>query len=90
VNLGFNYGATLADPERILLGNGKQIRHITIKSEDDLTRPEIHSYLHRARDVAIADARKLGEVMPPRAKGVVSVVKAIYPKKRRPVGKGEK
>ena len=90
VNLGFNYGATLADPEGILLGNGKQIRHITIKSLDDLTRPAIHSYLHRARDVAIADARKLGEVMPPRAKGVVSVVKAIYPKKRRPVARREK
>ena len=90
VNLGFNYGATLADPERILLGNGKQIRHITIKSEDDLTRPEIHSYLRRARDVAIADARKLGEVMPPAPRGVVSVVKAIYPKKRRPRANSKK
>ena len=29
-------------------------------------------------------AGKLGEALPPKPKGVVSVVKAIYPKKRRP------
>src|SRR6266481_7804311 len=41
VNLGFNDGATLADPKGILEGAGNQIRHITIKILDDLARPEI-------------------------------------------------
>src|SRR5436190_6999914 len=45
VNLGFNDGATLADPKGILEGTGNRIRHLTIKTADDLRRPEIRGYL---------------------------------------------
>jgi hypothetical protein len=83
VNLGFNHGATLDDPLGILQGTGKQIRHIKIHTPDDLARPEIRAYVRRARKIVIDDARKLGEVAP-KISGVVSTVKAIYPKKRRP------
>ena len=85
VNLGFNHGATLKDPLGILKGGGKQIRHISITTLDDLARPEIRAYVRRARKIAIDDARKLGETLPMKIDGVVSTVKAIYPKKRRPV-----
>src|SRR5438876_12138891 len=84
VNLGFNDGASLADPQGILLGAGNQIRHLTIKTPDDLARPEIRAYLESARKFALAEAKKLGEPPPQKPKGVVSTVKAIYPKKRRP------
>ncbi len=84
VNLGFNDGASLADPQGILLGAGNQIRHLTIKTPDDLARPEIRAYLKRARKFALAEAKKLGDPPPQKPKGVVSTVKAIYPKKRRP------
>lgn len=83
VNLGFNHGATLADPKGILQGNGKRIRHVTIKTPEDLARPEIRAYVRRAKKQAMDDARKLGEASP-KLKGVVSTVKAIYAKKRRP------
>ena len=79
VNLGFNRGASLADPEGLLKGSGKAIRHITIKSVADLARPEIRTYLRRAREQAAAESSAST-----RMKEVVSVVKAIYPKKRRP------
>lgn len=84
VNLGFNDGATLGDPKGILQGNGNRIRHISIKTAEELQRPEIRSYIRRARKQALADARKLGEKRQPKPAGVVSTVKAIYPKKRRP------
>lgn len=84
VNLGFNDGATLPDPKGILQGNGNRIRHLTIRTGEDLSRPEIRAYIRRARKKAIADARKLGEAPTQKPKGVVSTVKAIYPKKRRP------
>jgi len=84
VNLGFNDGATLDDPKGILQGKGNRIRHITIKSESDLARPEIRAYIRRAKKKALADARKLGEKPPKKPVGVVSTVKAIYAKKRRP------
>ena len=90
VNLGFNFGATLADPKGILEGSGNQIRHISIKTAADLARPEVSSYLRRACEVYFDDARKLGETPPQRPKGVVSVVKAIYAKKRRPVASSKK
>ena len=84
VNLGFNDGAALDDPLGILEGAGKQIRHIPIRTADDLARPEIRAYIRRARKAAIEDARKLGETIPKQPNGVISTVKAIYPKKRRP------
>jgi hypothetical protein len=84
VNLGFNHGATLDDPLGILKGAGKQIRHITIKTPADLARPEIRAYVRRARKLAIDDARKLGETALRDINGVVSTVKAVYAKKRRP------
>jgi len=84
VNLGFNDGATLADPKGILLGNGRRIRHISIKNAEDLKRPELRAYIRRAKKQAFADARKLGGAAAQKPKGVVSTVKAIYKKKRRP------
>ncbi len=84
VNLGFNHGATLADPLGILEGKGNQIRHIKIRSAEDLASPAVREYIQRGRDEALADARKLGESPPKKTKGVISTVKAIYPRKRRP------
>jgi hypothetical protein len=84
VNLGFNEGATLDDPLGLLEGGGKQIRHTPIRTPADLARPEVRAYVRRARQVAIDDARKLGASPPKSTPGVVSTVKAIYPKKRRP------
>ncbi|HEX3280750.1 MAG TPA: DUF1801 domain-containing protein [Pyrinomonadaceae bacterium] len=84
VNLGFNFGASLPDPLGILDGKGNQIRHISISDTDALERPEIRSYIRRALRIAREDARKLGETLPVPPRKVVSVVKAIYPKKRRP------
>jgi hypothetical protein len=90
VNLGFNDGVELDDPLGILKGAGKRIRHISIKTPADLERPEIRSYIRRARRLAIADARKLGEkslAALQKDGEVISVVKAVYPKKRRPGSK---
>jgi Domain of unknown function (DU1801) len=85
VNLGFNDGANLADPKGILEGAGKSIRHIMIKSQNDLAKPQLRAYIRRAIKHAETDTRKLGEFAPQKPKGVVSTVKAIYPKKRRPI-----
>ena len=87
VNLGFNEGASLDDPEGALLGSGKRIRHLSLKNKDDLKRPEIRWFLRRALELARTDARKLGETisMGQKSGKVISTVKAIYKKKRRPV-----
>ncbi len=48
VNLGFNRGAQLPDPNRVLVGKGKSIRHITIQNQNELERPFIRRYLQAA------------------------------------------
>lgn len=50
VNLGFNRGALLPDPNGILIGKGKSIRHITIHDESELERPFVRRYLQAAID----------------------------------------
>jgi hypothetical protein len=48
VNLGFNRGALLPDPNGILVGKGKSIRHITIHKQSELEHPAIRRYLQAA------------------------------------------
>ena len=48
VNLGFLRGSQLADPQRILEGTGKQMRHIKIRNMSDLLRPAIRAYVQEA------------------------------------------
>jgi hypothetical protein len=48
VNLGFNRGAQLADPDGVLEGSGKSIRHIRIRNHDDLDRPLVRRFLRAA------------------------------------------
>jgi hypothetical protein len=48
VNLGFNRGALLPDPNGVLAGNGKAIRHVTLRDESDLERPFLRRYIQAA------------------------------------------
>jgi hypothetical protein len=48
VNLGFNRGALLPDPNVALQGTGKLIRHITIRKQNELDRPLVRRYLQAA------------------------------------------
>jgi len=79
VNLGFNEGVALPDPGHLLIGKGSQVRHLTVRTRDDLERPEIRAFLRAARQEA-------GKAAPPKRgpRPVVSTVKRIYARKRRP------
>lgn len=48
VNLGFYYGAELPDPEHLLHGPGKLLRHITIRSVKDVESPAVRELLEVA------------------------------------------
>ena len=41
VTLGFNYGAELPDPGKLLEGTGKRFRHFKVKSSADLSNPDL-------------------------------------------------
>ena len=48
VNLGFPRGTALPDPNRVLEGEGKTMRHIKFRSERDLDRPFVRRYIRAA------------------------------------------
>jgi hypothetical protein len=48
VNLGFFFGGSLPDPERLLVGSGKRMRHIPIRSVQACENPAITSLLAHA------------------------------------------
>jgi hypothetical protein len=52
VNLGFPRGAELPDPNRVLEGEGKTMRHIQFANLRDLERPFVRRYIHAAMEQA--------------------------------------
>ena len=48
VNLGFYQGAMLADPQRLLEGTGKGLRHVKIRSLADANRPPVRALIAKA------------------------------------------
>jgi hypothetical protein len=69
VNLGFFHGTELADPQRILEGTGKQMRHIKIRNVSDLFRPAVRAYLREACE------RACYEVATEKERTVTTIVK---------------
>lgn len=48
VNLGFNRGALLPDPNGLLAGTGKLIRHLRFRNHEELGRPVVRRFLEAA------------------------------------------
>jgi hypothetical protein len=48
VDLGFNYGAELPDPDGLLEGTGALMRHVKISTPEDLERPALRALLEAA------------------------------------------
>jgi len=80
VNLGFNRGAELDDPRRILKGTGKLTRHIRIARMEDLHAPHVQRFL----DAAIAKARAQADAPIAEPDEPWSVVTRVDAQKRRP------
>ena len=72
VNLGFNRGTELDDPERLLEGTGRLIRHVTIRSEKDLANPDLKKLVREAAEHAGYEKGLGGKL----------IIKKIYPRKR--------
>jgi hypothetical protein len=45
INLGFMYGAELPDPEKLLEGSGKLLRHVRITALEQLSNPALRQLL---------------------------------------------
>lgn len=67
LNLGFNKGALLKDPNKLLTGTGNLIRHIDVKVPSDYRNPKVKSLIQSAIDFAVKDmdkpAKSLGKTI---------------------------
>jgi hypothetical protein len=80
INLGFPRGTSLPDPNRVLEGDGKTMRHIKFKSERDLERPFVRRYIQAAMEQVSSAAGGTGK----------SVVKSSVARRQTPRGKPAK
>ncbi|MEP7324989.1 MAG: DUF1801 domain-containing protein [Gemmatimonadota bacterium] len=74
VTLCFLYGATLADPGKLLKGSGNRVRHVRLSSPTTLEEPAVRSLIGQAIAAASPPFPADG---PPR-----TVIRAISPKQR--------
>jgi hypothetical protein len=74
VTLFFLQGASLPDPNKLLKGSGKVVRHIVLASADDLDAPAIQGLM----TIALNRAKV---AMDPEARGSLEI-RAIAPKQR--------
>jgi hypothetical protein len=58
LNLGFNKGTLLKDPNKLLTGTGNLIRHIDVKKPTDYRNPKVKKLIKEAIDFAIKDMGK--------------------------------
>ena len=58
LNLGFNKGTLLKDPNKILTGTGNLIRHIDVKMTSDYRNPKVKALIKEAIYFAIKDIDK--------------------------------
>src|SRR4030095_6031551 len=58
VNLMFNRGAELEDPEEVLVGEGKIIRHIKVRRPEDLKNRHLRRFIRAALKHAKAIAKE--------------------------------
>ncbi|MBX2967012.1 MAG: DUF1801 domain-containing protein [Cyclobacteriaceae bacterium] len=58
LNLGFNKGTLLKDPDKLLTGTGNLIRHIDVKKPGDYRNPKVKTLIKEAIDFAIKDMDK--------------------------------
>jgi len=60
INLGFPRGSSLPDPNHVLEGDGKAMRHIKFASQRDLERTFVRRYIHASIEQLGADAPASG------------------------------
>lgn len=58
LNLGFNKGTLLKDPDNLLTGTGNLIRHIDVKKSADYRNPKVKALIQEAIEFAIKDMDK--------------------------------
>ncbi|KAA9037702.1 hypothetical protein FW778_16540 [Ginsengibacter hankyongi] len=77
IHFGFYWGSELSDPEKLLIGNGKQYRYILVKGKNDFPKEYITKLMHEAFVNSLAKVKNRNQIM----EGA-TITKSISGKKR--------
>lgn len=80
LNLGFNKGTLLKDPDHLLTGTGNLIRHIPIGSPADYRNKKVKVLVKAAVDFAIKDMDKPSKML---GQTISKITKDKAPKKKK-------
>jgi len=61
VTLGFFFGTSISDPDHLLVGEGKRMRHVKVKTEDEVNDPALRKLVQSARATAKESLESLHE-----------------------------
>ncbi len=77
IQFGFYYGAELADPKKILIGNGNQYRYLVVKNQAEFPRTYMKKLLKEAYSLSRGKVKDTALL----SKGL-TIVKSVSAKKR--------
>lgn len=78
VNIGFDWGTALDDPEQLLKGTGNRIRHITVTDYSAFPAAYVKKMLEQAHEIAMENLGDNGQSIIG-----LSVVKSVSEKNKR-------
>jgi len=78
VHFGFYWGSKISDPEKILLGNGKQYRFIKVATQAGFPKAYIKKLLKEAYAYSLANMKEKTTLQS------ATIIKSISPVKKRP------
>ena len=78
VHFGFYWGSQIADPEKLLIGNGNQYRYILVKNKKDFPKTYITRLVHAAYINSIAKVKDKKQIIEGK-----TITKSISEKKRK-------
>src|SRR6266700_3566125 len=78
IHFGFYRGSEIADPEKILIGNGNQYRYILVKSKNEFPKAYIKKLLKEAYANSLAKVKDKSQLM----QGI-TITKSVSAAKRK-------
>jgi hypothetical protein len=77
IHFGFYWGSQIADPEKVLIGNGNQYRYLLVHSKKDFPMAYITSLVHKAYVNSLAKVKDPSQIVEGRI-----ITKSVSDKKR--------
>ena len=77
IHFGFYWGSQIADPEKLLVGNGNQYRYILVKNKKDFPKTYVTKLVHAAFANSLAKVKDKKQIMEGK-----TITKSISDKKR--------